>query len=324
MEGWVERAVASAPEGTPARVRALVASAVWHEDPSIARAALALADQLGDPELRSASLGALRDSHMAEGRLDAAYKVAEARAQLLPMVGDPDHVAEAQMGDVDLLVALGRLAEARDTVARLEGMVAGLTPHHRLHGVNSRLHLEAVVGDWEASRRRLPQVEDAVEANLATPCPGNVGSLLLAALAMAHAQEWLAVERLTTKAESIRMVGYVRSHAPKWLRLAIVRQDHGEIHRILETIEPRMLTVDRPEMVAAVLDALATLDDRDRIEEEAPTWVRPNAYVAPFAIRALGVARRDRALLGEAEDRFTAMGLDWHAQETRVWRRAIG
>jgi len=194
--------------------------------------------------------------------------------------------------------------------------VAGLTPHHRLHGVITRLLLEAAVGDWEAIRAREPQVEDAVEANLTTPCPGNVGALLLAALAMAHASEWPAVERLTTKAESIGMVGYVRSHAPKWLRLAIVRGDRDEIGRILATIESQMLTVDRAELVAAFLDALTTLDDRDRIEAEAPTWVRPNAFVAPFAVRALGVARRDRALLGEAVDRFTAMGLDWHARET--------
>jgi hypothetical protein len=39
--------------------------------------------------------------------------------------------------------------------------------------------------------------------------------------------------------------------------------------------------------------------------------------VEPFALRALGSVREDEALLKEAADRFEAIGLDWHAAETR-------
>ena len=323
MEAWVERAVATAPDGTPARVRALVASAVWHEDPAVAGDALDLAEQIGGAELRSAALGAVLDNHLAGDRLDEAWDVARARAQLLPMVGDPDHVAEALMLEALLLIALGRLDDARRSVERLEQTVAGLTVHHRLHGLESGLILDAAMGHWEAIRRRMRQIEDTVEANLATPCPGNVGSILLAAVAMAHDRDWAAVERLTTKAESIGMVGYGRTHAAKWLRLAIVRDDHDEIRRVLGTIEPRWLSIDRAELVAALLDGFVALDDRGRIEAEAPGWIRPDVYVAPFAVRALGMARRDPGLLAEAADRFTAMGLGWHAQETVTLRAAI-
>jgi hypothetical protein len=87
------------------------------------------------------------------------------------------------------------------------------------------------------------------------------------------------------------MVGYGRVYSAKWLRLAIVREDGDEILRILGSIDPGWLTVARPELVAAFLDGLAALEDRDRIEAEAPRWLLPNAYVAPFAVRALGIAR---------------------------------
>ena len=39
--------------------------------------------------------------------------------------------------------------------------------------------------------------------------------------------------------------------------------------------------------------------------------------MAPFALRALGVARADSKLLNEATARFEAMGLEWDAGETR-------
>jgi hypothetical protein len=69
---------------------------------------------------------------------------------------------------------------------------------------------------------------------------------------------------------------------------------------------------------AARLDAFVALGDRCRIEEEAPALLRPNSYLEPFALRALGVARQDAELLGQALARFDAMGLDWHAGQTRA------
>ena len=69
---------------------------------------------------------------------------------------------------------------------------------------------------------------------------------------------------------------------------------------------------------AALLDALVALGDRERIEAEAPQWLRPGTYVEPFALKALGVAREDEHLLHEAAARFGAMDLQWHAGETRT------
>ena len=71
------------------------------------------------------------------------------------------------------------------------------------------------------------------------------------------------------------------------------------------------------EPVPTFLDALAALGDRDRIEAEAPTWLQQGTLAEPFALRALGIARGDRASLEQALERFEAMGLTWHAEQTR-------
>jgi hypothetical protein len=46
--------------------------------------------------------------------------------------------------------------------------------------------------------------------------------------------------------------------------------------------------------------------------------------VAPFAVRALGIARRDPRLLADAVSRFVAMGLGWHAKETETLLDTVG
>jgi hypothetical protein len=54
------------------------------------------------------------------------------------------------------------------------------------------------------------------------------------------------------------------------------------------------------------------------VEEEASPLLRPNTYLEPFALRALGLMRKDENLVTQAIERFQALGLDWHAAETRA------
>jgi hypothetical protein len=49
----------------------------------------------------------------------------------------------------------------------------------------------------------------------------------------------------------------------------------------------------------------------------APAWLIPGTYIEPFALRALGAARGDEALIEQAIARYEGMGLDWHAEQTR-------
>jgi len=324
VEAWIARALAATAEGSPARVKALAANADWHEDLNSARAALALAEELGDVELRSTGLGSVQGLLAFTGEFDEAIEVAEARAHLLSQIPDPDQVANALFMDVDLYANVGRLVDARDTVERLEETVAGLTPHHRLHGVAMRMRLESGMGNWAGIQSLTEGTEAAVEANLATPCPFNVGVLLISALGMVHRGDEGSATRLVAKAESIGMIGYHDLHAARWLNLAIARKDHGGVRRTVDSIQQEWLTPVAWELWAALFDGLAMLEERDRIEAEGPVWIRPDAYVAPFAVRALGIARRDAALLADAVNRFAAMGLDWHAQQTRVALNQLG
>jgi hypothetical protein len=68
--------------------------------------------------------------------------------------------------------------------------------------------------------------------------------------------------------------------------------------------------------VATHLDALAALGERDRLESEAPQLANGNVYLEPFVLRALGIVREDDDLLREAAERFSALGLGWHALRT--------
>jgi hypothetical protein len=292
VQGWIDRAVAVAPERSPARVRALVARAIRNDDLAAARAALALAEELGDVELRSEGLGAVQSVLQEIGQYAEAGQVAEERAALLPAIVDPDQVADALFMTADLYLNVGRTADARDAAVRMEQAVAGLTPHHRVHGLGMRMRLEAALGEWETLRGLTPQTEDAVEANLVTPCPFNVGLLLLAGRGALQGGDESAAARLVAKADAIGMVGYARFHIDGWLYLAIGRRDVDEARRLVNSVEPSWLTPGAWELWAALLDGLVFLEDRDRIEAAAPQWMRPDAYVAPFAARALGVGSR--------------------------------
>jgi hypothetical protein len=69
----------------------------------------------------------------------------------------------------------------------------------------------------------------------------------------------------------------------------------------------------------ARLDALARLGRREQAEEEAGPLLRlEGTLLEPFALRALGQVRGDRELVRRALERFEAMGLQWHADQTRA------
>jgi class 3 adenylate cyclase len=317
VEGWIERAMAVAPKDSPAQVRALEASALWHDDLDAARLAVATAERLKDIDLRSESLGALQAVLRELGELDESFAVTVARSELLPLITDPDQLADALMMSAILHAGFGRLSDARVLVERQEETSAGLTPHHRVHGLEMRLRLEVAVGDWPAVRGLARRAEDLVEANLATPCPFNVGLLRLAALGMVRGGQEEEAARLEAKSESIGMVGYEGFLSDAAMALAIARDDREGLRRIIDSVDPRFMTPGAWERWAILLDGLALLGDRERVEAEAPKWIRPDSYVAPFAARALGVVRNDPDLLADAAARFDGMGLGWHASETR-------
>jgi hypothetical protein len=71
-----------------------------------------------------------------------------------------------------------------------------------------------------------------------------------------------------------------------------------------------------PGRLRTLLDAFVALGDQGRIEQEAEQLLAPGSIVEPFALRALGYARGDDALLALADDGFARHGLEWHRSRT--------
>ena len=61
VDGWIQQALELAGEGSLAEAKALTALAMINDDESAARSALAIAERLGDLELRCTSLTIVSD-----------------------------------------------------------------------------------------------------------------------------------------------------------------------------------------------------------------------------------------------------------------------
>ena len=326
VDQWIDRALELSEEGSPTHAKALAAVALWRKDEAAARSLHAIAQRLGDVGLRSNALAALTDVAWSAGDLEQASAWLGDRLQLLPQLADPDDRHFALMTAVSLDVAAGRLSEASRASELLSEMVQGLTPHHRLHGLHTRLLIEMICGRWGDLRGLTPKAEDAVEANSAAPCPSNASCLLYCALASLQCGDAVEAARLEAQAEVQILDPYRALYWGPKLRLGLARDDVPAVERLVDSIDLRTragarLTagIDRVRLddgAAAFLDALVALGARDRIESEAQQWVSSPTYVQPFALRALGVARADDRLLEEATTRFRAIGLDWRADET--------
>ncbi len=317
--GWIDRALDLAEDASPARVKALAAFSMWNDDEAAAHAAHEIAEQEGDVGLRLVTLQALAVAAWGSGAFEQAIVWLEEwrRCASRPEVTDPDERTFPMFigGFIDL--AVGRIRIATEAARQHEEIVAGLTPHHRVHGIGHNMYVAAVAGRWGDVRGLTERAEEAVDANANTPCVLNVGSLLNAATASAYGGDDAEARRLEAKADAIGMEGYRRWLVPPRLRLAIVRDDLDELQRLVDAVGPEDLVPWAYDVPAALLDALIVLGDRESIEAEAPKWLRPKTYVEPFALRALGFARADELMLADAAIRFDRMELDWFAGETR-------
>ncbi len=320
VQGWIRQALELAEPGGLARAKALIAQAYWdpRDAAGAAQEASAIAERLGDVELRSSAFEARATTAFARGSYQEALEWEGRRFDLSPEISDPDHLAEIHVCAIPPAIALGRLAEARRLAAAHDRIVAELTPHHRMHGVGALLEVEELAGGWEAIADLQERAERAVEANQATPCVRNPRSLLVCALSNAHLGRPGEARRLETRADELRMEGHgPRLDAPR-ARLALLRGDLGTVERLVA--EPIELTGHSWFFLSALatrLDALAAVGDRARIEEEAARYLVPGTYLEPFALRALGLVREDQRLVDQAVTRFEALGLEWHVGETR-------
>ena len=117
------------------------------------------------------------------------------------------------------------------------------------------------------------------------------------------------------------MKGYDDILDPARLRLALELGELDEVERLL-TARPQALRIGTGwfSLVGAParLDALAALGHVEHLEAEAEPLLRPGTCLEPYALRALGIARADERLIGQAVERFEHLGLTAAAADTRL------
>jgi hypothetical protein len=189
-----------------------------------------------------------------------------------------------------------------------------------VHAVAVLIEVEELAGAWETIAELQPRAEHAIAENLATPCVRNPRSLLVCAAARAELGDEDGARELEERARDVWMEGYGSTLDAPLLRLALLRGDLDLAERLVG--QPELRGWHRGWFLfsahAARLDALAALGRREEVEREASRHRRPGTYLAPFALRALGIVREDATLVERAAESFEAIGLGGHAAATRA------
>jgi class 3 adenylate cyclase len=323
VSGWIEKALELGEPGSISEAKGAVSLARWEQRDEDAVEAERLARALQEPELLAHALWARAAARDNAGDYAGACDGLAAQLELLPEIGDPDVRCDAYFGAVDMHLAAGRFGEARHLVARLEEEAQGLTVHHLVHAIGQHVMVDSMTASWSSVRGLSAATEDAVAANLATPCPLNIGSLLQCALAAERLGERSEARRLEEAAYATGITGYgfVTDTTRIWLALA--RGNLDEAREVVEGLDAELLEPWAYDVRSALFDALGAFGDRKRVEADAPEWIERGGYPRPFALRALGLVRQDDPLVKQAAAAFDAMGLVWHAQRTRE-RKLVG
>jgi len=215
-----------------------------------------------------------------------------------------------------------RIAEARELAARHGRLAARLTPHHRMHTVALTTETEEAAADWAAIRELRPRIEKAVEENADTPCVRNARSLLVCAVAHEIGGDPVTAGELERATTAVGFATHSWALVAPRIRLAVIRRDPEALQELLAQPAFRNMTFG-PAQIGARMDGLALVHDRERIEAEAPPLLQPGTMVEPFALRALGIARNDDALVDRADERFAVLGLEWHRSQTATLRDGL-
>jgi hypothetical protein len=318
VAGWIDQAVELSDLGSDARARALIARSYW-DRPSAgpAREASELAERSGDVDLRSYAWGARATVAFADADFEAALNWSHRRLNAMREISDPDHVADIYELAIPAHCANAQFAEARRLAVEHDEIVEQLSDHHRLHGIAVLLEVEEVCGGWSRILELAQRAEAAVEENLTTPCVRNARSLLLIALAAAYTGDEETSRHYERRAEDVVTEGYDAVLAAPRTWLALLRSEMENVVPLGQSDLARMQHEYALPTAAARLDALAALRERELVEHDAPRLVQPGTYLEPFALRALGAVREDESLIEQAADRFNAIGLNWHAEQSR-------
>jgi hypothetical protein len=125
---------------------------------------------------------------------------------------------------------------------------------------------------------------------------------------------------LEADADELQAEGFGVTFGGPRMRLALAREDVGALQVLLDDNEwySRQNWFVLPG-AAVRLDALAVIGNEQTIQSE--DLLASDGYLEPFLLRALGIIREDEGLIAQADDRFRALRLDWHAGQTEALMR---
>jgi hypothetical protein len=317
VQGWIAQALELAPSNSRPHAYALTAKAMYDDDVSAAEQAVAVAERLDDVKLLSFAVYAQFALAQFFGDFAAASRWARRRLELAQRLNDPDHLALIQWTSATAELAEGRLDDALSHARRHEAIAARLTPHHEVHALSNVLLFDEAVGRWDRLHERAEWTERAVAANGDTPCAYNARCLLACAVASAALGLHDAARRLEAEEAALGFEGYGVLLDPPRARLAMIRGDLDRVEALLEGADRWHWQIwNYVNGVATRLDAFVMLGRAAEIVADAERHAVPGTYTEPFALRALGIARGDPALVAQAQERFHALGLDWYASQT--------
>jgi class 3 adenylate cyclase/tetratricopeptide (TPR) repeat protein len=317
VSGWIGEALEHAPPDSRAYGYALVGKSMLEDDIPAAERAIAIAEGLDDVELLSFGLSAHSANAQSVADFATAAELALRRLGLVGRINDPDHVALIHWDSATAELALGRLEDAELHALRHEAIAARLTPHHEVHAIGNLVTLDEAAGRWDRLRERMEWIERAVAANVDTPCVYNPRNLLAGAVACAALGLDDEARRLEAEESALGFEGYGFWLDPLRARLAQIRGDLDRVETLLDASEKWSWQVyNFVSSVATRLDAFVAVGRAGEAVEDAERFAIPGTYLEPFALRTLGIARGDSALVAQGQERFEAMGLEWYAAQT--------
>ena len=318
-ERWLARALELSDPGTEARGWALLAHALG--DPAKGRVAASeahtIGKALGDARLMVYSYEAQTLAATQARRYVEACEWVDRGLEVAPLLGDPGPEAHQYWNGGFVYLRAGRIGEVRRLSEAHDRLALSLTSHDEVHGLALSSLLESVLGNWAELAELARRAEIASVANEDLPCQFNWRNLLVCALGLAHVGEESGARRLEELGRASAVVAGPPEREPALIRLALLRGDLDAAQCMLEALPP---TGDAfgLDAAAARLDALVALGQSERVEAEAAPHLERESYTRPFALRALGLARRNFSLIEQSASRFEAMGLAWRAEETRA------
>ena len=318
ISGWIAKALDLASPDSRVFAYALLAKASRDDDVPATERVISIAERLDDVELLSFAQFNMFGIALASSDYASAYEWARNRLALADRFTDPDHLALIHWSSSTAELALGHIDAAAAHARRHDAIGARLSPHHAIHAVGNLLTVEEAAGRWKGIRELQARVERTVTENIDTPCVENARCLLSCAAACAELGLAAESRRLEDASNALGMEGYEIWLDPLRARLALVRGDLDALGRLIEASDDwHWVTWRHQYGTATRLDALIALGRLEQADEQATRTLQPGTYLEPFALRTLGIARRDPDLIARAVERFVALGLDWHAAQTR-------